>query len=213
MYSCESNRKKSGTRLKGSTEGAADPELPRKFTKLVNMCSIRKENFKTSDIFDLMFNEKLYEIAYQKLKSKPGNMTPGTDQTTLDGTNQTVFRDIIKSLKNESFQFSPGRRVNIPKTSGGLRSLTIASPRDKIVQEVMRMILEAIFEPTFSNNSHGFRINRSCHTALRQIKGEFVGASHFIEGDITKCFDKIDHHLLINLIKERINDSRFIRLI
>jgi group II intron reverse transcriptase/maturase len=213
MYSCESDGKKSGIRLKESWVGAPDSHLPKKFTKLVNICTFRRENFKASDIYDLMFNEKLYEAAYKKIKSKPGNMTPGADQTTLDGTSQSTFRDIIKSLKDESFQFSPGRRVNIPKPNGGTRSLTVASPRDKIVQEVMRMILEVIFEPTFSDNSHGFRINRSCHTALKQIKGEFVGASHFIEGDITKCFDSVDHHLLIELLEERINDPRFIRLI
>lgn len=213
MYSCESKGKKSGVRLKETPREVVVSYLPKKFTKLANISTIRKENFKASDIYDLMYNEKLYEVAYKKLKSKPGNMTPGADQTTLDGVSQSTFRDIIKSLKDGSFQFSPGRKVNIPKSHGGTRTLTIASPRDKIVQEVMRMILEVIFEPTFSDNSHGFRINRSCHTALKQIKGEFGGASHFIEGDITKCFDSVNHHLLINLLEERIDDPRFIQLI
>jgi retron-type reverse transcriptase len=102
----------------------------------------------------------------------------------------------------------------IPKADGvSLRPLTIAPPRDKIVQEVMRMILEAIFEPTFSEDSHGFRPNRGCHTALRKIKTQFGSASFIIEGDISKCFDSFDHARLIELISNKINDQRFIQLV
>jgi group II intron reverse transcriptase/maturase len=100
-----------------------------------------------------------------------------------------------------------------PKASGGEWPLTVAPPRDKVVQEVMRMILEAIFEPEFSKNSHGFRPNRSCHTALRQILTTFGVASWYIEGDISKCFDSFDHEILIKIIRRRIKDERFIRLI
>ena len=124
-----------------------------------------------------MFNAKLFEIAYNRLKSKPGNMTPGITPTTLDGFSLKIINEIIEKLKDESFRFSPGRRVSIPKASGGLRPLTVASPRDKIVQEVMRMILEAIFEPRFSPHSHGFRPGRGCHTALKQIFTTFGVAS------------------------------------
>jgi len=102
----------------------------------------------------------------------------------------------------------------IPKADGiSMRPLTIAPPRDKIVQEVMRMILEAIFEPTFLDNSHGFRPNRGCHTALKKIKTLFGAASFLIEGDISKCFDSFDHVILVNLISKKINDQRFIQLI
>jgi group II intron reverse transcriptase/maturase len=187
--------------------------LPKKFTKLINICSRRDKDFKANDIYDLMYNEQLYEIAYHKLKSNPGNMTPGINPTTLDGMSSEVLRKIIASLKDDSFQFSPSRRVNIPKSGGGTRPLTVAPPRDKIVQEVMRMILEAIFEPIFSDNSHGFRAKRSCHTALKQIKGQFGAASYIIEGDISKCFPSIDHKILMNLVKERISDERFLQLI
>ena len=156
----------------------------------------------------------MFEVAYHKLRSNPGNMTPGISPTTLDGISLEVFREIINSLRNESFQFDPGRRVDIPKSSGkGTRPLTIAPPRDKIVQEVMRMILEAIFEPTFLDFSHGFRPNRGCHTALRQIKTQFVSASFLIEGDIAKCFPTIDHHRLIEILKLRVSDKKFINLI
>ena len=204
MFSSEITREGSGIR---------PIELPRKLAKLIDICDRHKNDFKVSDIYALMFNMKLYEIAYRKLKSNPGNMTPGIDEVTLDGISKEVFHEIIKAMKDESFQFKPGRRTHIPKSNGKTRPLTIAPPRDKIVQEVMRMILEAIFEPTFSDNSHGFRPNRSCHTALRQVKTQFGGASFFIEGDISKCFDSFDHSLLIELIKRRITDERFIRLI
>ncbi len=129
------------------------------------------------DIYKLMFKPKLFELACQKLKSKPGNMTPGIVPTTLDGFSIEIINEIIGKLKDESFKFSPGRRVMIPKASGGERPLTVAPPRDKIVQEVMRMILESVFEPNFSPNSHGFRPNRGCHTALKQVFTQFGVAS------------------------------------
>lgn len=204
MYSSKTKEEGSGIR---------PYELPKKFTKLVSICERRTIGFKANDIYTLMFNMEMYEAAYKKLKSNPGNMTPGIDQVTLDGISTEVFKKIILSMKDESFQFKPGRRVNIPKANGKTRPLTVAPPRDKIVQEVMRMILEVIFEPTFSENSHGFRPNKSCHTALRQVKTQFGGASFFIEGDISKCFYSFDHQLLIDLIRERISDERFIRLL
>lgn len=204
MYSSVMNRDGSGIR---------PTEFPKKYTKLVNISERRIDKFKINDIYTLMFKTEMYEIAYKKLKSNPGNMTPGIDKITLDGISREVFQGIILSMKDESFQFKPGRRVNIPKANGKTRPLTVAPPRDKIVQEVMRMILEAIYEPTFSENSHGFRPNRSCHTALRQVKTQFGATSFFIEGDISKCFDSFDHRLLINIIEERISDDRFIRLL
>jgi group II intron reverse transcriptase/maturase len=204
MFSSENNREGSGFRPK---------ELPNKFTKLIEISNRHIHGFKASEIYSLMFNMNMYEIAYNRLKSSPGNMTPGIDQVTLDGVSSKVFQGIINSMRNETFQFKPGRRVNILKANGKTRPLTVASPRDKIVQEVMRMILEAIFEPTFSHNSHGFRPGRSCHTALRQVKTQFGGASFFIEGDISKCFDSFDHTLMIRLIESRVNDVRFIRLL
>lgn len=124
------------------------------------------------------------------------------------------MEETINLMRDGTFQFKPGRRVQIPKPgSSKTRPLTIAPSRDKIVQEVMRMILEVIFEPTFSNNSHGFRPNRGCHTALRQVKTQFGAATTIIEGDISKCFDSFDHEILIDLVKRRVSDTRFIQLI
>jgi len=163
-----------------------------------------------------MLNEKLYEIAYHKLRSNPGMMTPGINPTTLDGFSTEVIKSLIDKLKDESFSFRPpqrGGRVMIPKASGGLRPLTVASPRDKLVQEVMRMILEAIFEPTFSDCSHGFRPGKSCHTALREVKTKFGVSTWFLEGDISKCFDSFDHDILMSIIERKISDRRFTNLI
>jgi group II intron reverse transcriptase/maturase len=189
-------------------------DLPRRFEKLTQICSIPKDGFKVNDIYRLMFNIRMYEVAYHKLKSNPGNMTPGIIPVTLDGMSLEWIEETINQMKDGSFQFKPGRRVQIPKPgSSKTRPLTIAPPRDKVVQEVMRMILEVIFEPTFSNNSHGFRPNRSCHTALRQVKTQFGASTTIIEGDISKCFDSFDHEVLIGLIERKVSDKRFIHLV
>lgn len=184
----------------------------RRLQWLEDKCRENKE-FVATDVYKLMYNTKLFEIAYNKLKSKPENMTPGITPTTLDGFSIEVIHELIEKLKDESFKFSPGRRVMIPKASGGERPLTVAPPRDKIVQEVMRMILETIFEPSFSPNSHGFRPGKGCHTALKQIYTTFGVATWYIEGDISKCFDSFDHEILMGIISKRIKDDRFLRLI
>lgn len=183
--------------------------------KLAKMRDISadKPDWTFDNIYKLMYAPELYAVAYEKLKSKPGNMTPGITPTTLDGFSTEVIGDIIKRLQADTFQFQPGRRVLIPKPSGGNRPLTVTSARDKIVQEVMRMILEAIFEPGFSQSSHGFRPGKSCHTALAEVKAKFGVATWYIEGDISKCFDSFDHEILMSIIGKRIKDERFLRLI
>lgn len=170
-------------------------------------------NWVHEDIYRLLYNGNLYVAAYERIKSKPGNMTPGADKATLDGFSLETISNLISAMRNESFQFSRARRIAIPKANGGSRPLGIATPRDKIVQEVIRMILEAIYEPIFLDCSHGFRTHRGCHTALRQIRNEWSGTTWIIEGDIKGCFDNIDHSTLIGVLKQRINDSRFINLI
>lgn len=125
------------------------------------------------DLYKILTNVEILQIAYNKLRSNPGQMTPGISPETLDGMSKEVLEDIVKRLKNESFQFSPGRRVLIPKASGGTRPLTIAPPRDKLVQEAMRMILEAVYEPSFSRYNHGFRPGKGCHTALKAVRQDF----------------------------------------
>jgi len=167
------------------------------------------------DLYKILCNVDLLGIAYNNLKTrKPGQMTPGVNPETLDGMSKEVLIEIVDKLKNESFQFNPGRRVLIPKASGGTRPLTIASPRDKIVQEAMRMILEAVYEPIFSKYSHGFRPGRAgCHTALKAVSQDFQASTWMIEGDISKCFDSIEHNKLMQTIENKILDRKFTRLI
>lgn len=151
--------------------------------------------------------------AYDNIKSKPGNMTPGATPETLDGISLEKLKKLSDSLRSEKFTFSPSRRVEIPKASGGTRPLSIASPMDKIVQEAMRLVLEAIYEPLFADCSHGFRPNRSCHTALKKVSQEFQPVQWVIEGDLAKFFDTISHPKLMQMIEGKIEDRKFTRLI
>ncbi|WP_218959773.1 reverse transcriptase domain-containing protein [Cupriavidus sp. IK-TO18] len=164
-----------------------------------------------------MYKRDLFVVAYEKLKSVPGNMTPGADGTTLDEFSLRTIEKIVAQMRDESFQFSRARRVHIPKANGKTRPLGIAPPRDKIVQEVMRMILEAIYDSphgsSFSDDSHGFRPNRGCHTALKSIRNTWSGVTWIIEGDVKAAFDCIDHDILISILRRRIKDERFLNLI
>lgn len=146
-----------------------------------------------------------------KIKSEPGNMTPGHDKETLDGITEKWFSKTSTDLIKEKFTFKPTRKVYIPKTNGKMRPLGIGSPRDKIIQEVFRAILEGVLESKFSNNSHGFRPGRGCHSALAQIR-YWNGIKWFVEGDIKAFFDNIDHHILEKLLCRHFNDQRFIDL-
>ena len=162
---------------------------------------------------DFLLSPTMYQAAYYKIRSKPGSMTPGITPATLDGISMDEINKIIDSLKSEKFKFTPGRRIYIPKKSGKLRPLTIGNPRDKLVQEVIRMVLEAIYDPLFLATSHGFRKGYSCHTALRSIFTGFVGCTWWIEGDFESCFDSIDHNKLMTLISLKIKDQRFLQII
>lgn len=155
----------------------------------------------------------MFAVAYQRIYAKQGNMTPGTDGKTIDEMSLERIERLIVSLKDESYQPHPARRVYIPKKNGKKRPLGIPSFEDKLVQEVVRLLLEAIYEGHFEGTSHGFRPHRSCHTALGMIKKSFAGAKWFIEGDIKGFFDNIDHNVLISILRERISDERFLRLI
>jgi len=169
------------------------------------------------DLYRLMYKEDLYIMAYERIKSKPGNMTPGTDEETLDGFSLEAIREIMQEMRTELFQFKPVRTTFIPKVNGKLRKLGIPCVRAKIVQEVMHMILEAIYdspdESYFRDTSHGFRPNRSCHTALREYRREWAAVNWLIEGDIQACFDELDHHVLISTLRRKIRDERFVNLI
>ncbi len=181
---------------------------------LNNLCEHSKvSGYRFERLYRNLFNEQMFYVAYQRIYAKQGNMTPGTEGKTIDQMNIQRIGSLIASLKNETYQPNPAKRVYIPKKNGKKRPLGIPSFEDKLVQEVIRMILEAIYEGYFEYTSHGFRPFKSCHTALSSIQKRFVGAKWFIEGDIKGFFDNIDHCVLIGILEERINDVRFIRLI
>uniref|UniRef100_UPI0018998E12 reverse transcriptase/maturase family protein n=2 Tax=Bacteroidaceae TaxID=815 RepID=UPI0018998E12 len=170
-------------------------------------------NYKFERLYRVLFNEEMFYVAYQNIYSKTGNMTAGADGETIDGMSIDRVEQLIDSLKNETYQPNPSKRTYIPKKNGKKRPLGIPSFDDKLVQEVVRMILEAIYEGSFEHTSHGFRPKRSCHTALIDIQKTFTAVKWFIEGDIKGFFDNINHDVLINILRERIADERFLRLI
>ena len=170
-------------------------------------------NYRYQRLYRNLYNPEFYLIAYQKIQAKQGNMTAGTDGKTVDGIGMKRINALIARLKDFSYQPAPARRTYIPKANGKKRPLGIPSFDDKLVQEVVRMILESIYEPTFLNTSHGFRPKRSCHTALQHVQKNFTGVKWFVEGDIKGCFDHVDHHVLVNILRRRIQDEHFIGLI
>ena len=170
-------------------------------------------DYKFERLYRILFNEQMFYVAYQRIYAKQGNMTAGTDGKTIDEMSLQRIESLIASLRNETYKPNPARRVYIPKKNGKQRPLGIPSFEDKLVQEVVHMILEAIYEKFFEPTSHGFRPRKSCHTALTHIQNTFLGTKWFVEGDIKGFFDNIDHNVLIGILGERIRDERFLRLI
>lgn len=164
-------------------------------------------------LYRYLLRPDIYYVAYQHLYSNKGAGTKGITDDTADGFSEIYIENIIDALKNEMYQPKPVRRTYIKKSNGKMRPLGLPVFTDKLIQEAIRMILEAIYEPIFSDYSHGFRPARSCHTALAQIKKEFTGARWFIEGDIKGCFDNINHAVLVEIINQKIKDARFLKLI
>ena len=150
-------------------------------------------NYKFERLYRIFFNEEMYYVAYQRIYAKPGNMTAGADGKTIDQMSLNRIEQLITSLKDESYQPQPSKRVYIPKKNGKMRPLGVPAFNDKLLQEVVRMILEAIYERQFEKTSHGFRPLRSCHTALSDIQKTFSGVKWFVEGDIKGFFDNINH--------------------
>lgn len=164
-------------------------------------------------LYRYLLREDIYYTAYKNLYANAGAATKGIDDDTADGFGVKYVSDIIESLKSLEYSPKPVRRTYIPKHNGKLRPLGIPSFQDKLIQEAIRQILEAVYEPIFSDNSHGFRPGRSCHTAFDRIKYGFNGTKWFIEGDIKGCFDNIDHKVLLGILAEKIKDSKLINLI
>lgn len=164
-------------------------------------------------LYRQLFNPALYLVAYGRLYKNQGAMTRGTTAETADGMSMAKINRIIDLLRAERYRWKPGRRVEIPKANGRTRPLGIPTWSDKLLQEAMRLLLEAYYEPQLSDHSHGFRPGRGCHTALMEVTRHGKGAKWFIEGDIKGCFDNIDHDILLSILGERVHDNRFLRLV
>ena len=165
------------------------------------------------NIYRLLYNRNLYLRAYGRLYSNQGAMTKGTTAETVDGMSLAKIDRLIEQLRYERFRWTPVRRVNLPKPNGGTRPLGIPTWTDKLLQEVIRMILEAYYEPQFSDRSHGFRPGRGCHTALGNVTTHWTGVRWFVEGDIKGCFDNIDHEVLLSVLGDKLHDNRFLNLL
>src|SRR6266581_71267 len=164
-------------------------------------------------LYRQMFNKDLYLLAYGNIYSNSGAMTPGAGGETADGMSEDKIDQIIEAMRREKYRFAPARRTYIPKKNGKLRPLGMPSWSGKLVGEVVRLLLEAYYEPQFSDDSHGFRRERGCHSALRKINDTWTGTTWFIEGDISDCFGSLDHEILLRILAEKIQDQRFLRLI
>lgn len=172
-----------------------------------------KRGLPLEDIYRQLYNPTLYLMAYAHLYSNEGAMTRGTTSETVDSMSLKKIENLIDELRHERFRWTPVRRIYIPKKNGKQRPLGIPTWTDKLLQEVIRLILQAYYEPQFSRHSHGFRPERGCHTALREMEQTWTGTKWFIEGDIKGCFDRLDHHVLIDILREKLHDNRFLRLI
>src|SRR5271169_2151077 len=164
-----------------------------------------------TQLYRQMFNKELYLLAYGNIYSNQGAMTPGASSETADGMSEDKIDQIIELIRHERYRFSPARRVYIPKKNGKLRPLGLPPWSDKLVGEVVRLLLEAYYEPGFSDRSHGFRPRRGCHTALREVANTWTGTTWFVEGDVSDCFGSFDHERMVEILAEKIHDNRFLR--
>lgn len=164
-------------------------------------------------VYKHLFDPEFFLRAYGKIYRNYGAMTKGITEETVDGMSLKKIHGIIDLLKQEKYHWTPARRTEIPKPKGGKRPLGIPTWSDKLVEDVLRQLLEPYYEQKFSDHSHGFRPKRGCHTALLEIRKVWKGTVWFIEGDISKCFDSFDHPIMLEIIKRDIHDGRLVKLI
>lgn len=165
------------------------------------------------DVYRQLYNPLLYLRAYAKIYKNDGAMTKGATADTVDGMSLRKIEDLIDDLKHERYYFTPVRRTYILKKNGKKRPLGLPTWTDKLLQEVMRSILEAYYEPQFSRYSHGFRPQKGCHTALQEVVATWTGTKWYVEGDISDCFGSLDHEVMLSILKEKIHDNRFLELV
>jgi group II intron reverse transcriptase/maturase len=172
-----------------------------------------KKGLPCDELYRQLWNPELYLLAYGRIYSNQGAMTPGVTQETADGMSKAKIDTIIEAMRHERYRFRPARRTYIPKKNGKLRPLGLPTWSDKLVGEVVRLLLEAYYDPQFSGRSHGFRPGRGCHTALREVERTGTGTTWFIESDISDCFGSLDHQVMLSTLAEKIHDNRFLWLV
>lgn len=172
-----------------------------------------KEGKPLERLYRQLFNMDLYKAAYSRIYANEGATTPGSDGVSFDGMSVNRWEHTIAQLRQEKYRWQPVRRSYIPKKRGGRRPLGIPGGNDRMLQAVMKLLLEAYYEPRFSDRSHGFRPGRGCLTALVQISQRHRDVSWFIEGDIKGFFDNIDHERLVEILSRDIQDGRFLNLV
>ena len=165
------------------------------------------------EVYRQLFNPQLYVLAYGRIYSNKGAMTPGVTEETADGMSMGKIGRIIDAIRHERYRFHPVKRIYIPKKNGTKRPLGLPTWSDKLVGEVVRLLLEAYYEPRFSGRSHGFRPGRGCHTALTEVAETWTGTTWFIEADISNCFGSLDHDVMTRILAEHIHDNRFLALV
>jgi len=182
-------------------------------TRIGQLPALSRAGKRINGLHRLMRSSHLYELAYQRVSRNRGALTPGVDGATFDGMSLEKIARLVQRVAEGSYRPRPVRRVYIPKANGKTRPLGIPTAEDRLVQEVVRIILQAIYEPVFLDESHGFRPGRSCHTALETIQRTWTGTKWLIEVDVRGFFDNIDHAILLGLLERRIDDKRFVGLI
>lgn len=165
------------------------------------------------DIFRILRKEDIWIAAYEKIKSNKGSLTPGITKETLDGMSLERLKRLQEEVVSETYQFKAVKEIEIPKPDGRKRPLGLPTANDKIVQEVVRMILDAIYEPLFAEESFGFRQGKGTHDALHYVENKFRWTDFVVEGDIKEAYPTIDHNILYEILRKRINDGRFLNLI
>lgn len=188
--------------------------LPETVEKAIgSLPTVVRSGRRANGLFRLMKSPSLWDQAYLKVAANKGAMTSGIDGKTFDGYSPEKVRSIIARLSDGSYKPAAVRRVLIPKSDGRTRPLGIPTTEDRLVQEVVRIVLNQIYEPIFDDASHGFREGRSCHTALKTIGAVWTGVKWLVDVDVVSFFDNIDHAILLRLLEKRIEDRRFIALI
>lgn len=184
--------------------------------RLVELTRLNKKNLRlvNSKLIHIVADSKVLILGYEIVKSKSGNRTHSIENISSEGIDLNWISNISKDLKADKFKFKPARRVFIPKKDKNKkRSLTISSPRDRVVQQIIYLVFNAVYEPSFLIFSHGSRPNRGNYSALRFIKYSFKRVKWCIEADIDNNFSSISHKVLMTLLQRRINCQKFLSLI